>query len=146
MFHNRPIWLIGYLAGAILFTAYTLSVYAVFVQQYLAIHYSFSIELAMVCGQVLFQGAWLWRHSLTSKLHYTFHLLSVSLIGASLLWPFVIAARLFVLPDYAALIYFFGVVIFMFIEHRRRVRVLSLPAYLSYTWILYRILILFLIL
>jgi hypothetical protein len=146
MLHSSLIWRVGYLVAAILLTAYTLSVYAVQLQQYLAIRYSFFIELVMVCGQVLFQAVWLGRRAVTIKIQYTFHLLTVSLIGSGLLWLFVAVARWLTLPDYTALVYFLAVVAIMFAEHRRRVRVLDLPSYLSYTWILYRILILFFIL
>jgi hypothetical protein len=146
VFPARSISYLAYLAAAILFTAFSLSTYAAYLQQYIAVQYSFYFELGMVCGQVLFQLLWIRKRPFVLRKWYVFHLLTISLLGSALLWLFIGAAHLWTLPGFVALAYFGCVVLFMFVEHRRRVALLSLPACLSYTWVLYRILILLFIL
>lgn len=96
-----------YLLVAVLVTAVTLSLYAVFLQAYIAVHYSFYFELAMVFGQVLFQSLWLWKRSLAIKQQYVFHLLTVSLLGSALLWLYISIVHVHPLSPYVALAYFF---------------------------------------
>jgi len=131
---------------AALVSAVVLHTYSIFLQRFISIRYSFLFELAMVAGQLLFQSLMIWRSSFQTKFDYWFHLLTVSLLGSLLLLLLIGFSRLFAIHAYAALIYFFCVVIFMFLEHKRRIARLQLPAYLSYTWLLYRVLILIFIL
>lgn len=131
---------------AVVFTACILSIYSGYLQQFIAIRYSFYFELAMVIGQLIFQSAFLWRQPWTIKAKYCFHLLTVSLLGSILLSLFIGLKYLVHLSAYAALFYFLCVVVFMFLEHKRRVVLLKLPWYLSFTWLLYRSLILIFIL
>jgi hypothetical protein len=131
---------------AIIFTAGVLSIYATYLQQFISIHYSFYFELAMVVGQLVFQSFFLFRKPLSVIANYWFHLLTVSLLGSTLLLLFIGLKQVIHLSAYAALFYFFCVVVFMFLEHKRRVTLLGLPWYLSYSWLLYRSLILIFIL
>lgn len=146
MFSFSPLTRVLYLIAAIFFTAYTLSIYAVPLQQFIALQYSFYFELAMVIGQLFFQTLFIFRSSFKHKYHYAFHLLTVSLLGALFLWPVLVAGHFTLLLPYFYLAYFFAVVLFMFFEHRRRLKLLQLPLFLSYTWVLYRSLILIFIL
>ncbi|WP_118972535.1 hypothetical protein [Taibaiella koreensis] len=136
----------AYLLVCILFTAFTLSIYARYLQVYLTVHYSFWLELGMVNGQLLFQALWLLRQSWQRIAQYWYQQLTVSLIGSLLLWPYIGLRQWLQLPAITALCWFFGVVAIMFLTHRARVARLALPAYLSYTWILYRLLVLIIIL
>jgi hypothetical protein len=123
---------------AIVFTAFILNIYSGYLQQFISIQYSFYFELAMVIGQPIFQSIFLWKERFSVKLKYWFHLLTVSLLGSLLLLLFIGLKYLVNLSIYIALFYFLGVVVFMFLEHKRRVVLLKLPWYLSFTWLLYR--------
>lgn len=131
---------------AILFTAFSLSHYAVLLRQYITIQYSFYFELGMVGGQLLFQALFLLKKPVSLIYRYWLQLLTVSFTGSVLLCLFLGIHRLLPVAPVVALGYFFCVVLFMFLMHRRRVQQLQLPAYLSYTWLLYRSLILIYIL
>lgn len=142
----NPLTRFLYLVAALFFTACTLSIYVVPLQQFMAIHYSFYFELGMVSGQLFFQSLFIFRSSFKDKYQYAYHLLTVSLLGSLLLWPVILAGYCTGLHPYFYLAYFFAVVLFMFFEHRRRLNLLQLPLFLSYTWVLYRSLILIFIL
>jgi hypothetical protein len=131
---------------AIVFTAFILNIYSSYLQQFISIRYSFYFELAMVIGQLIFQSIFLWKEPINTKLKYWFHLLTVSLLGSLLLLLFIGLKYLIHFSSYVALFYFLCVVAFMFLEHKRRVALLKLPWYLSFTWLLYRSLILIYIL
>lgn len=102
-------------------------------------------ELCMVTGMLLFQYPLIYKKPLSLKLDYYYNMLLVSLMGSFLLWPLVLVNTIYFRNDYMNIIYFFMVVLFMFFEHKRRVAKLLLPVYISYTWVLYRLVILFFI-
>lgn len=143
---SQTIIRILYQLFAIVFTAFILNIYSGYLQQFISIQYSFYFELAMVIGQLIFQSTFLWKQPFNVKLKYWFHLLTVSLLGSLLLLLFIGLKYLVNLSPYIALFYFLCVVVFMFLEHKRRVALLKLPWYLSLTWLLYRSLILIYIL
>lgn len=131
---------------AIAFTAWSLSIYAYYLQRFIAVRYSFWFELAMVLGQLLFQTLFILKRPWRLKLHYYLHLITVSFMGSVLLWPVIGWQAVWPLRDTLALGYFFCVLVFMFFEHKRRLHLVGLPVYLSFTWLLYRGLILLYIL
>jgi glycerol-3-phosphate acyltransferase PlsY len=73
-------------------------------------------------------------------------MMTVSLIGGLLLLPVLFLSHYVSLPSYVSLAWFLAVVAFMFLQHRKRVRSIKAPAWLSYTWVLYRCLVLLFIL
>ena len=129
-------------AVAIIITALVLSRFAVIIQPVLAIQYSWLFELGMVIGQVLFQWCFLARQPFRVKWSYALQVLGVSLMGAIMLIPLVTLHHFYAVPIWAAVIYFFGVVGIMFGVHRLRVKALTLPWYICWTWVLYRCLLL----
>lgn len=131
---------------AIVFTAFTLSLYAVYLQSFISIKYSFYFELGMVLGQLLFQTLFILKRPLRLKLRYYLHLLGVSFAGSVLLWLMIALHALWPVSAILSLLYFLLVVVFMFFEHKRRLGIIGLPFYLSLTWLLYRSLILLYIL
>jgi Ca2+/Na+ antiporter len=131
---------------SIIVTAFTLSRYALLIQHLLKIQYNWLFELCMVIGMLFFQFPFIYKKSSAVKLDYYFNLLLVSLMGAFLLWPLLILNRFYACNDMTNIIYFFAVVLLMFFEHKRRVAALSLPVFISYTWVLYRLIILIFIL
>lgn len=123
-------------------TAFTLSRFAHLIQHLLKIRYSWEFELFMVLGQLLFQFPFIFKQPAEKKLDYFLNMLLVSFIGSVLLWPLLAVNAFYRLEDVSNICYFFTVVFIMFVEHKRRVKKLSLPEYISYTWVLYRIIIL----
>ncbi len=131
-----------YLLFAVIITVYALSNYVGLVEQYISIKYDWTFELMMVFGQILFQWCFLFRTSFSEKWLYIYHLMTVSLIGSSLLCVLLLIHVYYPVSGSFALFYFFSVVIYMFLNHKQRVTKLHLPSFISYTWILYRLLIL----
>jgi hypothetical protein len=127
-------------------TAFTLSKYAFLIQHLPRIKYSWQFELAMVIGMLFFQFPFIYKKSFNLKFAYYYNMLLVSLIGSILLCSLLIINHFYACTDLLNLLYFFGVVIIMFFNHKKRVNKLALPAYLSYSWILYRFIILIFIL
>lgn len=127
---------------SIIITACTLSEYAKLVQHLISIKYNWQFEFFMVIGMLIFQYPFLIKKNNLLKLNYYYNMLLVSLMGSVLLWPLLLIMRVYRTTDMINLLYFFGVVLIMFLGHKRRVTKLLLPAYISYTWVLYRFIIL----
>ena len=137
---------IGLMMVCVAVTAFTLSRYALLVRHLLKIQYNWQFELFMVLGMLFFQYPFIYKNTWQLKLEYYFSMLLVSLMGAVLLWPLLIVNHFEYCVDLVNIIYFFAVVWVMFWEHKRIVAKLSLPVFILYTWILYRVVILFFIL
>jgi hypothetical protein len=105
-------------------------------------------EYAMCFGQIAFQGSLLLLFRLKKEqlFDYLGNMMTVSLIGGLLLLPVLFLSNFVALPSIFSLAWFFAVVVFMFLQHRKRVRSIKAPAWLSYTWLLYRALVLLFIL
>ena len=127
-------------------TALTLNQYAHVVRHLITIKYDWRFELYMVTGMLIFQYPFIYKKTWTLKLDYYFNMLLVSLIGSLLLLPLLILNHYSNYSDAFNLLYFFTVVLIMFFNHKRRVTKLNLPSLISYTWVLYRFIILFFIL
>lgn len=96
-------------------------------------------ELILASAQIIFQGIFLFREKRKTIITYVGNLMTVSLFGSLLLLPIIILNSFVVLPETLLKIWFGMTVLVMFFEHYRRVKILKLPSYLSYTWVLYRI-------
>lgn len=96
----------------------------------------------MVCGgQVLFQAISITFVTRTRHYDYLGNMMTVSLIGALLLLPALLAGTLFTaIPPLVFLAYFMGVVGVMLYEHARRMKLLELGKWPSVSWVLYRML------
>lgn len=127
-------------------TAATLNQYAKLIQDLLTIKYDWKFELFMVLGQLVFQFPFILQQSIEQKWEYYYNMLVVSALGSITLLPLIVFNHLYLLPTIINVIYFLIVVMFMFLDHKRRVSNLNLSAYISYTWVLYRFLILIFIL
>lgn len=103
-------------------------------------------EVALAFGQIVFQSLFLLKFNKQTIINYAGNLMTVSLMGSLILVPVLILNQFTNLPEILVLGWFAITVFIMCAEHFRRVKVLKLPFYLSYTWILYRILALALIL
>ena len=127
-------------------TAATLSRYALLIQHLIKIKYNWQFELCMVTGMLFFQYPFIFNQPWQLKLDYYFNMLLVSCIGSVLLFPLLILNHYYFISDIFNVIYFLAVVLFMFFNHKRRVAKLKLPIFISYTWVLYRFIILIFIL
>jgi len=103
-------------------------------------------EIILAFGQIVFQSLFLLKFDKKTIINYTGNLMTVSLMGSLILVPVLILNQFINLPEMFVLGWFGITVLIMCAEHFRRVKVLKLPFYLSYTWILYRILALLFIL
>jgi len=107
---------------------------------------NFGRELALATGQIIFQGLFLLRKDKETILNYFGNLITVSLMGSLLLLPMLLLTQLFQIHEFIILGWFGLTAAVMFAEHYRRVLLLSLPHYLCYTWVIYRLIALALIL
>lgn len=97
-------------------------------------------EIAIVAGQVLFQTLFIANKDWRTVVNYAGNLLTISLFGALLLIPMLIASHYFQIHAFTAATYMMLVICIMFIEHFRRVDLLQLPKLLCATWVAYRVL------
>ena len=109
-------------------------------------HGSLMREGFITIGQLVFQGLLIYTLDKKTILNYFGNLMTISLMGSLMLLPLLIINWMFQISETIFLIGFGITVLMMFLEHFRRVKLLKLPSYLSYTWVIYRVLILLTIL
>lgn len=124
---------------SVVITTYILNTYSNFLPVSFT---SLTNEAVIIIGQLLFQGLFLIRHDLKTLVNYFGHLMTVSLMGSLLLAPILFLSSLIDIGNSLPTIWFGMTVLLMFLEHARRVKLLQLPKYLSYTWFLYRLILL----
>jgi hypothetical protein len=107
---------------------------------------SFYRELLLAFGQIAFQGLFLVNKNFQTKVNYFGNLMTVSLMGALILAVMLFVGEFVTVPQIVFEGWFGITVLIMFVEHFRRIKILKLPHYLCYTWVLYRIIALLLIL
>ncbi|WP_431243125.1 hypothetical protein ACQ9BO_26665 [Flavobacterium sp. P21] len=90
-------------------------------------------EFILAFGQIVFQGLLLTKFDKQTILNYAGNLMTVSLMGSLILSPILILSQFVPLPEMIILGWFGVTVLIMFLEHLRRVKLLKLPFYLSYT-------------
>jgi predicted DCC family thiol-disulfide oxidoreductase YuxK len=101
-------------------------------------------EFVVCGGQIAFQAIFVRVVFRQRLIHYLGNLMTVSLAGAILLLPMILMSGL-VGPHIIYLLYFLLIVAAMCYEHARRVKILELPWYITGTWILYRLIVLYII-
>lgn len=143
---TRPFGPRGFLAAAgfaaaVVAIALTLSSFASRIQPYLSVRYDWTLELALVLGQVLFQWSFLLRRPREEKVSYAWIVIAVSALGSALLWPLLLLVPPSV-PRLVNVAWFFAVVGVMFAVHYVLVVRHHLPKRLCVTWVVYRLLIL----
>ena len=136
---------IAYLVFSALVSAFVLKNFSPLLGEYWPIPKGWMAELFLVSGQLAFQALALFsfskKVSVQTTLDYLANVMTVSLLGCLLLLPALLLSLIVHLSVYVCVLWFSVTVACMFFEHKRRVRVYDLPAYLSYTWVLYRFLI-----
>jgi len=100
----------------------------------------------LICGgQVLFQGIIISLYAPAKRWNYLGNMMTISLAGALLLLPVMLLAKFMVLNALVCTVCFMGVAGLMLLEHIRRTKLLELGWLLTSSWIIYRLLVLFLI-
>jgi len=99
-------------------------------------------ETILAFGQILFQSFFLINHSKKDRLNYIGNLMTVSLMGSIILLPSLIINNYINISETILMLWFSITVIIMFFEHFRRVNLLKLPKHLTFTWLVYRLIIL----
>lgn len=135
---------IAYIVFAVFVTAFTLFQFSKLVPQLETP--TFYREILIAIGQLVFQGIFLVKENKKTMINYFGNIITISLIGSLLLVPVLAINTMFNLPFYINVLMFFAIVLFMLLEHIRRIKLLELPKYLSVTWVLYRVFILVIIL
>lgn len=135
--------LFAYFCFCVLISAFALGSFAKIVQEYLSTTYDYSTEGIMVLGQVAFQWLFMGKASWSERKTYAVIALTVSMIGSLSLLPLIAYHSIFAASSTWATAYFFVVVGVIFVIHHRLVVRKQLPAILTYTWVLYRFLLLF---
>ena len=143
---HTPGFKIAVMVICIAVTAITLNQYAQLIQHLITIEYGWRFELCMITGMLFFQYPFMYKKSNSEKLNYYFNMLLVSVFGSALLFPLLVLNFYSNYNDTFNLLYFFSVVLIMFFYHKKRVTVLKLPPIISYTWVLYRAILLIFIL
>lgn len=103
-------------------------------------------EVILAFGQIVFQSLFLLKMNQKTIINYAGNLMTVSLMGSLILTPILILNQFINVPEIVTLGWFGITVFIMFAEHFRRVKVLKLPSYLCFTWVIYRIIALLFIL
>jgi len=101
---------------------------------------TFIRELIMCSGQILFQGIIIYTLVKKDSLNYLGNMISISFFGSLALIPILFINNFISVPELFNIIYFGFVVCLMILEHKRRVSFLTLPIYLTFTWVIYRLL------
>lgn len=129
-----------YILFAILVTATTLFYYSK--NLHILNNASLSREGLITGGQIVFQGIIIYKLNSKTIMNYIGNLMTVSLLGSIILVPLLLLNNIFEISETLNVLWFGLTATLMFVEHFRRVKLLKLPGYLSYTWVVYRIIIL----
>jgi predicted DCC family thiol-disulfide oxidoreductase YuxK len=133
-----------YIILGCLFTSIVLNEYSRLFTSILPLS-SFYRELAICGGQIFFQGAVIMFIRNDRVLHYLGNMMSVSIMGALLLMPVLSISTVVALNVYVSMVWFGLVVGLMFLEHWRRLKILEIHWFASVTWVLYRLIVLWII-
>jgi hypothetical protein len=107
---------------------------------------NFYREFVICGGQIVFQFLTIAFLRKDRIVHYLGNMMTISLAGALALWPLIVLGNLFSLPAWLPIGYFILVVMCMFLEHLRRVKLLKINPLASLSWVLYRLIVLSIIL
>ncbi|CAL2075832.1 conserved membrane hypothetical protein [Tenacibaculum sp. 190524A05c] len=102
---------------------------------------SYYREILLALGMLLSQYMFVLKEDHQTRINYIGNVITVSLFGCIALSQLLILNSLIELSQFIIFFGFSGTVALMFFEHKRRIRLLQLPTYLSWTWIGYRLVI-----
>lgn len=138
---------IAYLIFTILVSSFILMNFSPILNNYIPFPQGGTSEISIVAGQIIFQILLLLtfgkKLNLTKVFDYTGNVMTVSFMGSLLLLPALVFHKM--VPDVTESVYllYFGlIIIVMFFEHKKRVKVYQLPKILSYSWVGYPLIVL----
>jgi predicted DCC family thiol-disulfide oxidoreductase YuxK len=144
-----PEYKIGYRLAYIVFawfiTSLILTRYAMMVYPFVPATNLYR-EFIICGGQIFFQMVFVLMISRDKLLHYIGNMMTVSLIGGLLLLPVIILNTMISVGPMVSLAWFGLVVSFMLFLHWRRMKWLGLRTLPTFTWVLYRLIVLCIIL
>jgi len=133
-------WL--YILGVAICTGLILNQFIYPINQYFGSTHLWWREYIICFGQVIWQLIASYFITKNRSIEYLGNMSTVSLIGGILIIPLLIVLQFFNFSAPVMLLYFSGVVGLMLLEHIRRCRLLNLSLGLTFSWILYRMLVL----
>jgi len=136
---------VAYIVFAWLITSLILSRYATMVYPIVPATNLYR-EFIICAGQIFFQMVFVLTINRHKLLHYIGNMMTVSLIGGLLLLPMMIVNEMIAVNPIVSLTWFGMVVSFMLFLHWRRMKWLGLGTLPTFTWVLYRLLVLCIIL
>ena len=101
---------------------------------------NFVIELLLALGQIGFQWLFIQNINRQKQLNYIGTLMTVSVLGSLILMPMLIFNHYYESQIYLLYAWFIATATAMRFDHYRRVKILELPKRLSFSWVLYRVL------
>ena len=101
-------------------------------------------EFIICGGQIVFQALIVGVVYPQRLIHYLGNMMTVSLGGAVLLIP-ALLLQVVTVSNLFFVGYFLVVVALMFFEHVRRVKIIELPWFISLSWVIYRVIVLYII-
>ena len=146
--HIQPTFKLKYRLAYLLFTwlvtAFILTNYAHLLTDFVPIGNQFR-EYLICGGQIFFQGIIISFYKKDSLWDYLGNMMTISLAGALLLLPALLFGKYFTIAPIFFIVYFLGIAGLMLLEHFRRSKILKLGYLLSFTWVIYRLIVLVLI-
>lgn len=134
--------LFAYLCFCVAISGFALGSFAKIIQEYLAVDYNYRTETLMVIGQVVFQWLFMRKSSWSDRKKYAVIALAISMLGSLLLLPLLAYSSIYGVSETVAVAYFFCVVGIIFLAHHKLIKDERLPTVLTFTWVLYRLLLL----
>ncbi|MDR6562920.1 MULTISPECIES: hypothetical protein [unclassified Arcicella] len=135
---------IAYLIFSWLITSLILSAYGKQMIQILPKGHTYR-EFMICGGQIVFQAFVIFFYKKERIWDYLGNLMTISLAGALLLLPVLIVGNWIAFDTILYFTWFLAVVSLMFFEHLRRVKLLRLGYLVTFSWVLYRIIVLLII-
>jgi len=126
-------------------TAYILTGYAHLLTDFVPLGNSYR-EYLICGGQMFFQAAVMLFYNSNKTWNYLGNMMTISLAGSLLLLIPLALANYFYIEPIFFIAYFLATAGLMFLEHLRRSKILELGMIMSFTWVIYRLIILALIL
>ncbi len=103
-------------------------------------------EGIIVIGLLAFQGSIVYKLDNNTLINYFGNVMTISFMGNLVLIALMAINWIFQVQDPILAIGLGIITSYMFIEHSRRIKLLKLPSFLSYTWVIYYTLVLIIIL
>ena len=136
---------VAYIVFAWLISSLILSAYTPSLQPFVP-HNDFFREFMIGGGQIFFQVVFVRFMTKDRLLHYIGNMMTVSLMGSLLLLPMLIIIKAVPISlPWFPLVWFTSVVSFMLFAHWRRVKWLGISWLATVTWVVYRVLILWIV-